>query len=83
MERPLNDFTILVADQAGALGLGGVMGGATSEVSDQTVSVLLEGAGGQGWIDLVFGLTEGWWRFADREVRPDYPLPSRAGWRSS
>jgi len=43
--------------------------------------VLLEGAGPQGWIDLVFGLTEGWWRFADRERRPDYPLPARDGWR--
>ncbi|GHD52872.1 polyketide synthase [Thalassobaculum fulvum] len=43
--------------------------------------VLLEGAGPQGWIDLVFGLTEGWWRFADRERRPDYPLPERDGWR--
>ncbi|MEQ9332959.1 SDR family NAD(P)-dependent oxidoreductase, partial [Thalassobaculum sp.] len=44
--------------------------------------VLLEGAGPQGWIDLVFGLTEGWWRFADRDRRPDYPLPSRADWQA-
>jgi microcystin synthetase protein McyD len=42
--------------------------------------VLLEGLGGQGWIDLVFGLTEGWWRFTDHDVRPDYPLPSLDGW---
>ena len=34
-----------------------------------------------GWIDLVFGLTEGWWRFADTALRPDYPLLSRAGWQ--
>ncbi len=43
-ERRLDDFTILVADTAGALSLGGVMGGAESEVNDQTVNVLLEGA---------------------------------------
>ncbi len=33
-----------------------------------------------GWIDLVLGLTRGWWRFADPAVRPDYPLLPRAGW---
>lgn len=44
VERRLDDFTILVADSAGALSLGGVMGGAESEVSGATVNVLLEGA---------------------------------------
>jgi phenylalanyl-tRNA synthetase beta chain len=44
VERKLDDFTILVCDEQGALGLGGVMGGAESEVSDATVNVLLEGA---------------------------------------
>jgi acyl transferase domain-containing protein/acyl-CoA synthetase (AMP-forming)/AMP-acid ligase II/NAD(P)-dependent dehydrogenase (short-subunit alcohol dehydrogenase family)/phospholipid N-methyltransferase/aryl carrier-like protein len=31
-------------------------------------------------VDLTFGLLEGWWRFADRELRPDYPLLSREQW---
>ena len=44
VERKLDDFSILVCDTAGALSLGGVMGGAESEVSAQTVNVLLEGA---------------------------------------
>src|SRR3546814_16552927 len=44
---------------------------------------LREGAGGQGWIDLVFGLTEGWWRFADREVRPGRLRPISTICRSS
>jgi phenylalanyl-tRNA synthetase beta chain len=42
--RTPDEFTILVADAAGALSLGGVMGGAESEVDEQTSSVLLEGA---------------------------------------
>src|SRR6185312_802397 len=33
-----------------------------------------------GWIDLVFGLTEGWWRFTDKTLRPDYPLLELDGW---
>ena len=45
VERQLDDFTILVADTAGALSIGGVMGGGESEVSESTKRVLLEGAG--------------------------------------
>ncbi|NIS78773.1 MAG: phenylalanine--tRNA ligase subunit beta [Anaerolineales bacterium] len=44
VERNLDDFTILVADSAGALSLAGIMGGAQSEVSESTTNVLLEGA---------------------------------------
>ena len=43
-QRQLDDFTILVADTAGALSIGGVMGGGESEVSENTKRVLLEGA---------------------------------------
>ena len=44
VERKLDDFTILVCDKQGALSIGGVMGGAESEVNEKTVNVLLEGA---------------------------------------
>ncbi len=44
VDRELSDFTILVADTAGVLSLGGIMGGAESEVSDTTTNVLLEAA---------------------------------------
>ncbi|GAB4468031.1 MAG: phenylalanine--tRNA ligase subunit beta [Anaerolineae bacterium] len=44
VERDLDEFTILVCDTAGALSLGGIMGGAESEVRDTTVNVLLEAA---------------------------------------
>jgi len=44
VQRRLDDFTILVADTQGALSIGGVMGGAESEVSERTSTVLLEGA---------------------------------------
>lgn len=44
IERQLDDFTILVADTAGALSIGGVMGGFESEVYAGTRRVLLEGA---------------------------------------
>jgi acyl transferase domain-containing protein/acyl-CoA synthetase (AMP-forming)/AMP-acid ligase II/SAM-dependent methyltransferase/acyl carrier protein len=44
------------------------------------VLVLLEGTGPRRLLDLIFGLTEGWWRFRDADVRPDYPLISPAAW---
>jgi phenylalanyl-tRNA synthetase beta chain len=44
VDRPLNDFTVLVTDTAGALSIGGVMGGAETEVHPATRNVLLEGA---------------------------------------
>ena len=42
--------------------------------------LLLEGTAPQPWLDLSFGLTEGWWRFADSARRPDYPLLRPAAW---
>lgn len=42
--RQLPPYTILVTDPAGALSLGGVMGGEDSEISDATTNVLLEAA---------------------------------------
>jgi NADPH:quinone reductase-like Zn-dependent oxidoreductase/SAM-dependent methyltransferase/acyl carrier protein len=44
--------------------------------------VLLEGSGRRRWVDLIFGLLEGWWRFSDDSLRPDYPLIEPAAWRS-
>ncbi|MBI3913031.1 MAG: phenylalanine--tRNA ligase subunit beta [Chloroflexi bacterium] len=44
VKRQLDPFTILVCDARGALSLGGVMGGAESEVSAQSKNILLEAA---------------------------------------
>jgi phenylalanyl-tRNA synthetase beta chain len=44
VERRLDGFTVLVCDDAGALSIAGVMGGAETEVGEATRNVLLEGA---------------------------------------
>jgi acyl transferase domain-containing protein/acyl carrier protein len=41
---------------------------------------LLEGLAPARWVDLTFGLTEGWWRFTDTSLRPNYPLISSGRW---
>ena len=42
--------------------------------------ILLEGSAQQPWLDITFGLTEGWWRFTDTEQRADYPLMEGESW---
>ncbi|MBW4432007.1 MAG: amino acid adenylation domain-containing protein [Pelatocladus maniniholoensis HA4357-MV3] len=42
--------------------------------------VLLETVENNSWLDLTFGLTPGWWRFQDKELRVDSPLLSGETW---
>jgi phenylalanyl-tRNA synthetase beta chain len=44
VERELTPEMIVIGDAGGAIGLAGLMGGASTEVSEQTRDVLLEGA---------------------------------------
>ena len=43
--------------------------------------IVLEGLVRQAWLDLTFGLLDGWWRFDDA-VRKDYALMNVEQWRS-
>ncbi|MCP5425306.1 MAG: SDR family NAD(P)-dependent oxidoreductase [Gammaproteobacteria bacterium] len=43
--------------------------------------MLLEVTAAPTWANLVYGLTDGWWAFADHDLRPDYPLLSAERWR--
>jgi acyl transferase domain-containing protein/acyl carrier protein len=44
--------------------------------------LLLEAAQRSNWSDLVFGLTPGWWRFADSDLRADHPLLTGERWQA-
>jgi len=69
VERTLDETTVLVCDTAGPLSIAGVMGGLESEVSEQTVNVLLEGAA---------------WNFINiRKTARTQQLPSEASYRFS
>ena len=45
------------------------------------ILLLIEGGAPSRWLDVVFGLTEGWWNFADFDLRPAYPLLPADRWR--
>ncbi|WP_413160472.1 SDR family NAD(P)-dependent oxidoreductase [Capilliphycus salinus ALCB114379] len=44
--------------------------------------ILLEGTQPLRWFDLTFGLTEGWWKFNDKNLRPNYPLITASQWQT-
>ncbi|MGB3533335.1 MAG: SDR family NAD(P)-dependent oxidoreductase, partial [Microcoleaceae cyanobacterium] len=44
--------------------------------------VLLEGTQPSCWLDIIFGLTEGWWKFSDDNLRAKYPLISVSQWHN-
>ncbi len=45
--------------------------------------VFMDTGSPQLWTETVFGLTSGWWRFTDRDLRPDQPLLSRDQWQTA
>jgi amino acid adenylation domain-containing protein/FkbM family methyltransferase len=44
--------------------------------------LLQEGTAALRWLDLTFGLTEGWWHFADAPLRTGHPLLAAEAWRT-
>jgi acyl transferase domain-containing protein/SAM-dependent methyltransferase/acyl carrier protein len=91
---PESGFDLVIAANVlhATVDLDRVIGHALQALSPQGRLLLLEtlpshgpdaaGRAQGGWIDLVFGLTEGWWRFTDHARRPDHPLLSPAAWQA-
>ncbi|MBI1390263.1 MAG: SDR family NAD(P)-dependent oxidoreductase [bacterium] len=45
--------------------------------------VMMEAARPLRWVDLIFGLTEGWWRFAEGGAAREHPLLNHDAWREA
>jgi acyl transferase domain-containing protein/SAM-dependent methyltransferase len=61
--------------------LGRTLGHVRRLLAPGGLLVLLEGTTPAPWVDVTFGLTEGWWRFTDVARRPDHPLLGTGAWR--
>jgi len=80
VERVLSSETLVIADEAGAVAVAGVMGGADSEVTEVTTSILLEAASFNPASIHYTGRTlllpsEACMRF-ERGIRPELTLPA-------
>ena len=60
--------------------LGEALGHCRALLAPSGVLVCLEGLRSQGWLDLTFGLLEGWWRYGDG-YRTDGALVGEGVWR--
>lgn len=46
------------------------------------VFILIEVTQPPNYLDLVFGMTEGWWRFTDMELRPEHACMNNKKWQN-
>lgn len=78
----LNSFDVVLASDAihAAADLRNALTNVRSLLAPGGLFVLLEVDRPARWPDLVFGLTEGWWRFIDTDLRPSYPLLPGREW---
>jgi acyl transferase domain-containing protein/NADPH:quinone reductase-like Zn-dependent oxidoreductase/SAM-dependent methyltransferase/acyl carrier protein len=75
-------FDVIVASQVlhATADLRQTLGHVRHLLAKSGLLILLEVVKPARWIDLVFGLTEGWWRFSDQDLRPSYPLLTFPRW---
>ncbi|MBW4432009.1 MAG: SDR family NAD(P)-dependent oxidoreductase [Pelatocladus maniniholoensis HA4357-MV3] len=52
-----------------------------SLIAPNALLILLESTGARRWVDLTFGLTEGWWLCSQDSLRNDYPLVDTERWQ--
>ena len=62
--------------------LRSTVGNAQRLLAPGALLALLELTRPTGWFNLVFGLLDGWWRFADLDLRPAQPLLQAGQWQS-
>jgi amino acid adenylation domain-containing protein len=58
-----------------------VLGYLRSVLAPGGLLVLLELTRKLAWMDIIFGLLEGWWRFTDRDLRSTHPLLGQDQWQ--
>ncbi len=77
-----NQFDVIVATNVihATTDLRKSLGHVQQLLARDGVFVMIEVNRPQRWVDLTFGMTDGWWRFVDSDLRPTYPLLSQKRW---
>ncbi|MGH9592001.1 MAG: methyltransferase, partial [Bryobacteraceae bacterium] len=81
---PAGDFDIILAANVlhATADLRSTMRHVRGLLAPGGIVVLVEGTAPERWVDLTFGLTQGWWNFTDHDLRPSYPLIPGETWKS-
>jgi SAM-dependent methyltransferase len=79
---PEHGFDVVLASNVlhATRDLAATLGNVLEALAPGGVVLLLEGSRAHRWVDITFGLTEGWWRFQDVALRPSYPLLPAPAW---
>jgi len=75
-------FDVIVAANVlhATLSLESTLRNAGSLLKPGGVFLIAEATPGEDWSELVFGITDGWWLFDDKDLRRDTPLVDRSTW---
>jgi 3-oxoacyl-(acyl-carrier-protein) synthase/NADPH:quinone reductase-like Zn-dependent oxidoreductase/SAM-dependent methyltransferase/NAD(P)-dependent dehydrogenase (short-subunit alcohol dehydrogenase family) len=82
-EQRINDqFSIVIAVNVlhATADLSATLARLKTLLAPDGVLVLVEVTGKQRWADITVGLLDGWWSFADLQLRPDYPSLQSGEW---
>jgi NADPH:quinone reductase-like Zn-dependent oxidoreductase/SAM-dependent methyltransferase/acyl carrier protein len=79
-----HEFDIILASDVlhATRNLRHALGNLKRLLAPEGLLLFLEAESTAPWVDVVFGVTEGWWRFEDADLRPDYPLLSGPAWHA-
>ena len=77
-----NEFDVVVASNIlhATKDLKETLSNVKKLLAPKGILILVEGTMPVRWVDTIFGLTDGWWRFSDYELRKDYPLLPTEKW---
>lgn len=84
-EIPDGNFDIIIAANVlhATKNISEVLGHCKSRLTPGGALILLEASPRQRWLDLTFGMTDGWWRFRGNDLnRKDYPLLDFKIWKN-
>jgi acyl transferase domain-containing protein/NADPH:quinone reductase-like Zn-dependent oxidoreductase/acyl carrier protein len=78
-------FDVIVAANAvhAAARLGPALAALRARLAPGGLLALAELARAPRWVDLVFGITEGWWNFRGDPLRPDHALMGAEAWQAA
>ncbi|MBS0541845.1 MAG: KR domain-containing protein, partial [Proteobacteria bacterium] len=88
LDRPTGQhgpFDAIVAANVvhAAAPIGAVLAELRKRLASGGILALVELTRAPRWIDLVFGITDGWWRFRGDPARPHHALLDAGGWRAA